>query len=161
MPTACELWICLTFFQVLSLHSAPRSTFPFCLFHCLCLPLWTPKWMPNPSSLILSTPKSYKKAACSFEQAAFLVRPMRFERTAFGVGVQRSIQLSYGRGYEKYYTISIAVCKASCPVFFFFDRFLYRSSSEKIQPQYFCIYSPNSRALSCPSRKRGEKSRCR
>ena len=141
--------------------STTWSTFPFCVFHCLWLPSWTPKRTPNPSSLILSAPKSYKKAACSYEQAAFLVRPMRFERTAFGVGVQRSIQLSYGRGYKKYYTIYCPVCKALSSVFFFLGRFLYRSSSEKMQPQYFCMYSPNSRASSCPSRKRGEKSRCR
>lgn len=51
---------------------------------------------------------------------SLLVRPMRFERTAFGVGVQRSIQLSYGRGYRKYYTISPAFCKAPSAGFFFF-----------------------------------------
>ena len=28
-----------------------------------------------------------------------MVRPVRFERMAFGVGVQRYIQLSYGREY--------------------------------------------------------------
>lgn len=66
--------------------STTWSTFPFCVFHCLWLPSWTPRRTPNPSPLILSAPKSDKKAACSFEQAAFLVRPMRFERTAFGVG---------------------------------------------------------------------------
>ena len=37
--------------------------------------------------------------------------------------------------------------------------FLYLSSSEKMQPQYFCIYSPSSRALFCPSRKPTRKSR--
>ncbi len=63
--------------------------------------------------------KKLEKAACSYEQATFMVRPMRFERTAFGVGVQRSIQLSYGRGYERYYTISCPVCKAFSSVFFF------------------------------------------
>ena len=36
--------------------------------------------------LFYSLPKGCKKAACSFEQAALLVRPMRFEGTAFGVG---------------------------------------------------------------------------
>ena len=43
---------------------------------------------------------------------------MRFERTAFGVGVQRSIQLSYGRGYKRYYTIFHIVCKASGTLFY-------------------------------------------
>ena len=28
-----------------------------------------------------------------------MVRPVRFERMAFGVGVQRNIQLSYGSEY--------------------------------------------------------------
>lgn len=43
---------------------------------------------------------------------------MRFERTAFGVGVQRSIQLSYGRGYGMYYSIFPAICKASVSSFY-------------------------------------------
>ena len=111
---------CELFFE----HSPFRkySEYPpaICLFHRLWLPLWTPKWTPNPASPILSTLKSDKKAACSYEQAAFLVRPMRFERTAFGVGVQRSIQLSYGRGYKKYYTSFPPVCKAPSAGFFFF-----------------------------------------
>ena len=33
-----------------------------------------------------------------------VVRPVRLERMAFGVGVQRSIQLSYGRICRRHYT---------------------------------------------------------
>ena len=69
---------------------------------------------------IYSRYKSYKNPPFLTKQRVFLVRPMRFERTAFGVGVQRSIQLSYGRGYRKYYTISPAFCKAPSAGFFFF-----------------------------------------
>ena len=61
--------------------------------------------------------KSCKKPPVLANKRLYLVRPMRFERTAFGVGVQRSIQLSYGRGYKWYYTISPAVCKALAGVF--------------------------------------------
>ena len=66
---------------------------------------------------IYSRYKSYKNPPFLTKRRVFLVRPMRFERTAFGVGVQRSIQLSYGRGYKWYYTISPAVCKALAGVF--------------------------------------------
>lgn len=65
-----------------------------------------------------------KKPPVLSNKRLFVVRPMRFERTAFGVGVQRSIQLSYGRGYKKYYTSFSAVCKASASGFFFFGFFL-------------------------------------
>ena len=44
--------------------------------------------------------KVTKKPLVLANKRLSLVRPMRFERTAFGVGVQRSIQLSYGRGYK-------------------------------------------------------------
>ena len=69
---------------------------------------------------IYSRYKSYKNPPFLTKQRVFLVRPMRFERTAFGVGVQRSIQLSYGRGYKKYYTSFPPVCKAPSAGFFFF-----------------------------------------
>ena len=42
--------------------------------------------------------KSTRKTACFvWNRRFFLVRPMRFERTTFRVGVWHSIQLSYGR----------------------------------------------------------------
>ena len=66
---------------------------------------------------IYSRYKSYKNPPFLTKQRVFLVRPMRFERTAFGVGVQRSIQLSYGRGYGMYYSIFPAICKASVSSF--------------------------------------------
>ena len=62
--------------------------------------------------------KKLQKSRLSLRTSGFLVRPMRFERTAFGVGVQRSIQLSYGRGYGMYYSIFPAICKASVSSFY-------------------------------------------
>ncbi len=41
-----------------------------------------------------------KKPAKSYDFADFLVRPTRFERATYRVGVCQSIQLSYERIYE-------------------------------------------------------------
>ena len=42
----------------------------------------------------------YKKSLKSYDFKDFLVRPTRFERATYRVGVCHSIQLSYGRIYE-------------------------------------------------------------
>ena len=42
----------------------------------------------------------YKKSLKSFDFKDFLVRPTRFERATYRVGVCHSIQLSYERIYE-------------------------------------------------------------
>ena len=42
----------------------------------------------------------YKNAVKSYDFTAFLVRPTRFERATYRVGVCHSIQLSYERIYE-------------------------------------------------------------
>ena len=43
---------------------------------------------------------SYKNDVKSYDFTAFLVRPTRFERATYRVGVCHSIQLSYERIYE-------------------------------------------------------------
>ena len=43
---------------------------------------------------------SYKNTAKSYDFTVFLVRPTRFERATYRVGVCHSIQLSYERIYE-------------------------------------------------------------
>ena len=45
-------------------------------------------------------PSLYKNAVKSYDFTAFLVRPTRFERATYRVGVCHSIQLSYGHIYE-------------------------------------------------------------
>ena len=46
----------------------------------------------------MTPPNPQVSSTCSNWVGSFiLVRPVRFERMAFGVGVQRSIQLSYDR----------------------------------------------------------------
>ncbi len=43
---------------------------------------------------------SYKNSVKSYDFTEFLVRPTRFERATYRVGVCHSIQLSYERIYE-------------------------------------------------------------
>ena len=46
--------------------------------------------------------KAHKNAAKHLHFAAFLASPARFERTAFRLGGERSILLSYGEIYNGY-----------------------------------------------------------
>ena len=56
----------------------------------------------------------------------------------------------YYEDFEEYY----------CDVDLDEDEYMrFLSSSEKMQPQYFCIYKPSSLAFACPSRNPFRKSR--
>ena len=72
------------------------------------MPLFLLFWLPRSSLcssldfiLLKQHAKKYNKNRSFQRNKRFnMVRPVRFERMAFGVGVQRSIQLSYGREYS-------------------------------------------------------------
>ena len=64
---------------------------------------------PGKGTLPCNVFQTHKKALSrpvGWKQCCELVRPTRFERAAFGVGVRHSIQLSYGRIYKLYFILA-------------------------------------------------------